>query len=407
MFENFKRRFNSRDSTSLSQIALINADEWREVLDTDKYVSLSKQPEIVAAANKIANMVATQTIYLMSNTDDGDVRIKNGLSRKIDIDPNPYLTRYAWMAGIVRALLLDGDGNAALKVKYTADGLIDGIYLLDPEQVTYEDSIDRMSYIIRYNGIAYAPDQLIHIALNPSADHPCIGSGSKTTLKKLAESLTQNSKTKNEFMKSEYMPSLIVKVDGMIDEFSSPPGRQKLLEKYVGSRKRGEPWLIPADGFDVEQIKPLSLQDLAIKDSVELDKLTVASILDIPPFILGIGSFNADEWNNFVNTRIRGICVAIEQALTKSLLTSPDMYFKFSQKSLYAYDIKTMSDVGCNLMVRGILTPNEVRDMMGYGHIEGGDERVILENYIPAGMIGDQKKLNQTEGGEADANSTS
>ena len=209
----------------------------------------------------------------------------------------------------------------------------------------------------------------------------------------MAETLNQASATKKGFMESKWQPSLIVKVDGMADELSNSDGRQKLLDKYIKSNQTGEPWLIPADGFDVVTVKPLSLNDLAIKDSVEMDKKTVASILDVPAFVLGAGEFNKEEWNNWINTRIKGICECIQQALTRSLLIKPEWYFRFNYRSLYAYDIQTLSTVGCDLYTRGIVTGNEVRDSLGYSPMDGLDELIILENYIPQGMIGDQKKL--------------
>ena len=188
---------------------------------------------------------------------------------------------------------------------------------------------------------------------------------------------------------------MIVKVDGMVEEFASKEGRSRLLEQYVESTRAGEPWMLPAEQFEVIEVRPLSLNDIAIADSVRMDRRTVAAVLDVPPFVVGEGEYREAEWNNFVNTRIRPICKAIEQELTKKLLISPDWYFRFSIRSLYSYDIRTLSEVGANLYTRGIMTGNEVRDWMGLSPKAGLDELVILENYIPQGMIGEQKKLEK------------
>lgn len=389
-----KRKRARAEPKKRSSMFLCSMDAYN-VLCSSGYIRISDNPEILACVNKIADLVSNATIHLMENTENGDVRIKNGISRKIDISPNKYMTRKTFISALVRQLLLEGDGNAIVFPE-TKNGYLENLLLFPPNHCSLLPK--GYGYEVLVDGKYYDPNDICHVLINPDPLYPWKGTGYRVALKDVSKTLKQASETKDGFMKSKWNPSIIVKVDGLIDEFASKEGRKKLLEQYIETSEAGEPWMVPAEQFDIKEVRPLSLNDIALPDSVKLDKRTVAAILDVPPYLVGEGSFEEDEWNNFINTRIRGICSAIEQAFTKCLLINPNWYFRFNPRSLYSYDIEKLSRVGDDNYTRGIMTGNEVRDWIGLSPKEGLDELVILENYIPVGMISEQKKLIQGGG---------
>lgn len=365
-----------------------------DTLTCQGYTSLSKNPEICTAVDAIARLVASMTIHLMENTPGGDVRVRNELSRKIDIEPNRYMNRYAFVHWIVKTMILGGDGNAVVYPR-TYRGYLQDLIPVPPSAVSFR--ADGWGYRIAIGGVEYDPGNLLHFALNPDETCPWKGAGYRVALRDVAKSLRQAEATKAGFMESKWKPSIIVKVDALTDEFSSPDGRKRLLDDYVSTNTAGEPWLIPAESFSVEQVKPLSLADLALPEIVQLDKRTAASIVGVPPFVLGVGEFNRDAWNNFISTKVMTIAQIIQQELTRKLLYKPEWYFRLNPRSLYSYDLKDLASIADDQYVRGIMTGNEVRDWLSMPPKDGLDDLIILENYIPRGMIGDQAKLN---GGE-------
>ena len=410
MFE-FLKRNKTPVKRSTGGSAVVGISDW-DMVSRRGYTRLSESPEVVAAVQTIANMVSVMPIHLMENTKNGNRRIENALSKKVDCNPNEYMTRSTLISAIVRTLLLEGDGNADLYPE-TKDGRITNLYLLDSSRITFIE--DGFRYWICYNGKKYDPRELCHIVINPLPDKPWMGSGYKVSLQRIVDGLEAANSTKKAFMESKYAPSLIVTMDGFAEDLiideednesqqraqdAAESAKQKLLRKFVTSEEKGVPWLLP-EGFHIEQIKPLSLNDLALNPSIKLDKTTVANILQVPPFLLGIGSFDQKEWNNFINTRIRFITEAIQQALTKSLLLSDDWFFKFNYRSLYAYDIQTLSTGAKESRAGGIIDGNEARSMLGLSPREGLDELITLENYIPTEKLGDQKKLKDSKSSNA------
>ena len=357
------------------------------------YVTLAQSPEVVTAVNTIARLIGSMTIYLMRNLPDGgDARVISDLSRAVDIEPNRYMNRSNFIQWIVRTLYLEGHGNSVVRPK-TVNGYLDQLIPIPACYTAFIPVGLWDGYRIAINGMEFDPRDLLHFSMNPGSYYPWLGDGYTLSLTDVANTLKQAAATEKGFMQSKWKPSLIVKVDGLADEFSSKTGRKKLLEDYVEGAEAGEPWLIPAEAFDVKDVKPLSLSDLALADFVELDKKTVARILGVPAFVLGVGEFHRDEWNSFIQTTIMPLCQIIEQELTRKLLSEPDLHFKFNARSLYSYDLKDLARVAEDLYIRGVMTGNEVRDWVGLDPVDGLDDLVILENFIPRGMIGEQSKL--------------
>lgn len=380
-----------QEKRSCPNMVFVNSDSF-DNLCTTSYVSLDRNPEIMTGVRKIAELIGTMTIYLMENTKNGDVRIKNALSRKIDIDPMPTMTRKHWIEVIVMNMLLYGKGNSVV-VPHTYNGIFQSFEPIAANRVSFEQSsTSYRKYKILIDGVPRNPDDILHFVYNPDEYYLWKGKGINVILKDIANNLKQGRETQKGFLESKWKPSLIVRVDSTIDEFSTKEGREKILENYVKASDVGQPWLVPAEQFQVEQVKPLSLNDLAIKDTMEIDKRTVASILGVPPFLLGVGNYNQAEWNNFIQNTIGPLAKGLEQELTRKLIINEKWYLKFNVLSLYDYGIVT-NDLLLSMADKAIVTPNEVRDRIGLSPIDGGDELRILENYIPYDKIGDQKKL--------------
>lgn len=367
-----------------------------DTLTCQDYTSLAHNPEILTGVNKIAKLIGSMTIHLMQNTADGDIRVRNELSRKIDINPNSNMTRSSFIQWIVNTMYLYGDGNAVVYPQFRRG------YLRDlkpiPSAMTAFIPEGMWDYKVLINGEEYEPDEVLHFVLNPGNYYPWKGRGLQVALKDVANNLKQAAATEKGFMQSKWKPSIIVKVDALTEEFASPEGRSRLLAEYIDTSEVGEPWMIPAEQFSVEQIKPLSLSDLALSDMVTLDKKTVASILGVPPFVLGVGEFKQDEWNNFIDSTIMPIALMIQQELTKKLLYSPDYYFKFNQRSLYTYSLQETISAGAEMVDRMALRRNEWRDWVGLPPDSEMNELLALENYLPADRLGDQGKLVQNGG---------
>ncbi len=386
--KNQKREENQRE-TKWYSISDISAEE----IFCAGYKSFRNNSDIRTAVHKIADLVSSMSIHLMQNTDNGDIRLKNELAKKIDTNPNKLMTRKNFIYNIVTTAILDGGGNCVIYPKYDTNGYLDDLIFFDMGKVTY-DCVSS-DYKIKYAGQTFDADELIHIVVNPKNNNPFVGQGFTKELVDIAKSLAQSEATKKGFLRSKWKPSLIILAQGLPDSLSNKEGREKILNQYLETSEAGQPWILPADSFEVKEIKPLTLKDLALIETLELDKKSIANLLGVPSFFLGVGDFNKDEYNNFISSIILPWAQNIVQEFTKKLLYSSDLYFKFNPRSLYQYDLQHLAIVGEKLVKLGAMNRNELRDWFGMTPKEGLDEILMLENYLPVDKLAEQKKLKE------------
>ena len=104
----FKKRKETRDNLTIanpapSLLAWLNSDDFLGDAERLGYTSLKNCPEIITACRVIAEQISNMTLYLMANTDRGDVRIVNELSYKLDVNPNPLYTRKLFIMAVMNS----------------------------------------------------------------------------------------------------------------------------------------------------------------------------------------------------------------------------------------------------------------------------------------------------------------
>lgn len=365
------------------------------------YIPLSKNEDVVKCANIIADLVSSMTIMLMKNGENGDIRIRNELSKKVDVYPCRYMDRKNFIFKIAKDMVLSGNSVVLPEV----EGMfIKNLEPLDASLCSFTKKAD--SYVIGYNGQELDPENVLHFVYVPDAAEPYKGVGQKDAIVDTAKMLLQANTTKKKFLQSKWKPSMIISIQADAEELQDETMRKNILGSYVSETEEGEPWIIPAGEIDVKTIAPLSLNDLAIQDSIKLDKQAVAAAFNMPAFMVGAGEFNENAYNNFIATTIMSIATIIQQQLTNKLLFSGDLYFKLNYKSLLQYSLNDKCTLIKEMVSGGMMSRNEGRAELDYSPVDnpGMDDYIVLENYIPVGKVGDQKKLKDEKGENNGAN---
>ena len=383
----------SRDAPSNNICYIFNNSES---IFPEGYTPLAQNEQVQKCVYIIANLVSSMTLHLMQNSENGDIRVKNKLSKKMDVNPYSMTTRKNFIHKIVKDMCIGGKSFVLPDIE--SDGFINDLIPL-PRAQCFLRNKTLTHYQVQYGSQIFEPDEILLFTLNPDETFPYDGRGFTPMVKDAVATYIQANATKKAFLKSKWKPSLIISTASDASEVADSEQREKLLKSYTATNEEGDPWIIPAGEIDLKTIQPLTLNDLAVPDSLKLDAQLIASGFGVPAFLVGVGDFDKEEYNNFISGPIMTIAMSIQQVLTKGTLLSPDLYWRFNSRSLMQYNLAEKTTFVKEMVNSAMLHRNEGRDEFGYSPSDapGMNEFSTLENYIPVDKIGKQKKLN---GGE-------
>src|SRR6476660_3348010 len=134
----------------------LNGDEAKNILLPNGYLPITKNEEVKKCIHKIADLVSSMTIMLMENSQDGDIRLKNELSKKIDVYPNNFMTRKNFIYKIVADMLTHGN---AVVLPSEADGLLVNLSICDINSISFKG--DFTKYLIEYKLQKFDPEEVL------------------------------------------------------------------------------------------------------------------------------------------------------------------------------------------------------------------------------------------------------
>ena len=135
----FKKKKQTRTN---SPIALwLQGEEAQNILMPSGYLPITKNEEVKKCIHKIADLVSSMTIMLMENSQDGDIRLKNELAKKIDVYPNNYMTRKNFIYKIVADMLTHGNSVVYPSIQ---DGLLDNLTIWDISRINFHGDLKKL-----------------------------------------------------------------------------------------------------------------------------------------------------------------------------------------------------------------------------------------------------------------------
>lgn len=338
-------------------------------------------------ANAIASNVGKLQPKIIRKTDDG-LNVRNDyLSRILSLRWSPELDTYSALYRMASDLVYNS--NAYAVIFYTTDFTkVQSIVPVSAKNVRIwesENGILLFRFVWDYDGKEYTMPYMNVIHIRARYDKKrFMGTAPDGQLKNTLELIDTTGEALRSAVRNSANLKGYLKYNNFIDDDELKAKVKEFQDAYMSVGNTGG--IAGLDNsMDFKEISQTTPQIPVVQSQFLRDN--IYRYYGVNEKIL-TSSFNEAEWNSFYENVIEPISIQLSLEFTFKLLSERERGFGnmviFTANRLQYATLQTRMSIGGQLYDRGIITINELRELMYYEPIEDGDVRMVSLNYVKA-----------------------
>jgi len=359
---------------------------------TGKYVSAETAKTIATAyrcGNILSDDIASLPFQVFKKTGRSIIQVEpNDVTRNtaylMEIEPNRWMTPFLFKKTIITWLLYYGNAYIWEPIDSYREW-----FILDADKTwpEFDKNGGLWFKTIFPNGKEeHIPDnEILHLMINSTN-----GLSGRSVLTYARETMGRQlgaHETQDSIYSQGLNPAAVLWVDGEVNK----EAREKIKDSYIsairGSENSGGVAVMDSrvSKFEAITIKPADAQFL---ETVAATDAEIANFFGMPLHKLNMGKqsyeSNAQQQLDYLSTTLNPYLVQWEQAGRMKWLRAEERgntYLRFIREALLWMDAKTRSEYLKGMVLCGLMTPNEARQVNDLSAYEGGDTY-----YIPSNM---------------------
>jgi HK97 family phage portal protein len=377
-------------------------------LPTESGVNVNADTTLaLSSAYRAMWVLSTSIASLPLNVYDTDGKtVKLSVSHEVNVllnrKPHDLYTPFTFKQTMMMHLLTNG--NCYIKKKKNAYNQVTELLILPLSEVTVFYDENREQKYFKYKSKEYTSTEIIHI-VGMGFDGLVGKSPIAVSRDNIGLSLASQQYGSKVF-KNGVFSSGAVEVPNVMKDDSYARFKESLNTSYGGLANAGKPMILEG-GATYKQLK-LDVQDAMFIEQRKMNVYEIARIYGVPPHILfqlDKSSFNNIEslGIEFVRYTLRAWCEMIESAFNCDLLRTDDFgkrEVRFNLDAMLRGDSKSRAEYYKNMFNIGAFSPNDILTSEGFNEYEGGADKYVPLNMLPADMVREYYSREEKEENE-------